>query len=280
MRIDAHQHFWRYEPDAYAWIDDGMAELRRDFLPGDLRPELDGSGIDACVAVQARQDEEETRWLLSLAEQHPWIAGVVGWCDLCAPGLPEALDALAAHPQLVGLRHIVQAEPDDAFLLREDFCRGIAELSPRGLAYDLLIFPHQAPAAIQFAKAFPELRIVLDHLGKPQIKGGSLGEWGAQLRELSRLENVSVKLSGLVTEADWQRWTPAQLTPCLDTALEAFGPERLLFGSDWPVCLLGTDYARWHSLMDSWAAPLADSERAALFGGNAARVYRLETPAP
>ncbi len=280
MRIDAHQHFWRYRPDAYAWIDDGMSVLRRDFLTSDLAPLLDAAQVDACVAVQARQDAEETSWLLSLADEHDWIAGVVGWCDLRAPDVGRALDRLTANPRFVGVRHVVQDEPDPRFLLREDFCHGVAELSGRGLAYDLLIHTHQAPAAVEFAQRFPEQRIVLDHLGKPQVRACVREPWGAHLRQLAACENVSVKLSGLVTEADLECWTPEQLAPYLDTALEAFGCDRVMFGSDWPVCLLATDYARWHATLHNWAGTLSEGEREALFGANAARFYDLKTRTP
>ena len=279
MRIDAHQHFWRYTPDEYAWIGEGMSVLRRDFLPRDLRPELDALGLDACVAVQARQDEDETRWLLSLADEHPWIAGVVGWCDLRADDIERKLEELASHPRLVGVRHVVQDEPDERFLLRDDFCRGIALLAAKGLVYDVLVFPRQLPAAIEFARRFSELPLVLDHLAKPDARAGTLAPWAEDLRALAAHENVCVKLSGLVTEADWKAWTPAGLTPYLDMALEAFGPERVMFGSDWPVCLLASDYARWHAVLMEWSHALSDGERDALFGGNAARIYGLETGA-
>lgn len=280
MRIDAHQHFWRYSQAEYGWIDENLSQLRRDFLPGDLRPELDAAGIDACIAVQARQDEDETAWLLALADEHPWIAGVVGWCDLRSGAVEDALESLRAHDRLVGLRHVVQDEPEDNFLLRADFCRGIERLAGSGLVYDVLVYPRQLPAAVEFAGRFPEQPMVLDHLAKPEVRANRREPWQEHMRALAAHENVAVKLSGLATEADWKAWTPEVLAPYLDAVLAAFGPERVLFGSDWPVCLLATGYARWHAVLRDWSEALSQPERAALFGGNAARIYGLETPAP
>jgi L-fuconolactonase len=276
MRFDAHQHFWRYTPEEYAWITEPLGALRRDFLPGDLRPLLDRHGLDGCVAVQARQTLEETRWLLELAREHPWIVGVVGWIDLCADDAGVQLERLAEDPRLVGLRHIAQDEPDDEFLLRPDFVRGVSLLEPRGLVYDLLVYPRQLPAAIGLARRLPEQAFVLDHLAKPPARERRTQPWAQQLAELARLPNVYCKLSGLVTEADWERWSPRDVTPYLDLALDAFGVERTMFGSDWPVCTLASSYERWYEVFDGWAWMLSPTERAALLGGTAARVYRLE----
>ena len=273
--IDAHQHFWRFDPDAYAWIGPHMERLRRDFLPEDLEPELAGAGLAGCVAVQVRQSEEETRFLLDLAERHPFIRGVVGWVDLCAPDVGEALRRLA-HPKLVGLRHIAQDEPDDRFLLRDDFTRGIAALGPAGLAYDLLVYPRQLGAAVELARRFPGQRFVLDHLGKPDVAHGGRAAWEGAFRSLAALPNVCCKLSGLVTEADWDRWTPADLQPFLDVAYACFGAERLMIGSDWPVCLLASGYARTVAVvMDDLAARPA-AARTAVLGGTAARFWNLD----
>jgi L-fuconolactonase len=280
MRIDAHQHFWRYTPEEYGWIREQLSPLRRDFLPGDLRPLLERHALDGCVAVQARQSLEETRWLLELAEEHPWIRGVVGWVDLCSDQVAEQLDRFAGHARLVGLRHIAQDEPDDAFLAREDFCRGVALLAERDLAYDILVFPHQLPAAIELVRRFPYQTFVLDHLAKPPVRQRQREPWASQLRELARSHNVACKLSGLVTEADWERWRMADLAPYLEIALDAFGVTRVMFGSDWPVCLLAATYERWCEHLEGWSWMLSESERAALLGGNAVRIYNLEDRKP
>src|SRR5688572_10223019 len=219
MRIDAHQHFWRYAPEAYGWIGSSMSALQRDFLPADLQPLLALGGIDACVAVQARQCLAETTWLLELAGEHPWIAGVVGWADLCAEDAAVRIEELARDPKLVGLRHVAQDEPDD-FLLREDFGRGLGHLARHDLAYDILIRARQLPAAIELARRFPAQTFVLDHLGKPAVSRREREPWTSELRALAAQRNVSCKLSGLVTEADWKRWQPRELSPYLNTAVE------------------------------------------------------------
>ena len=274
MRIDAHQHFWRYAASEYAWIDDTMDALKRDFLPGDLEPEIRREGFDGTIAVQACPTLEETRWLLQLAERHVFIRGVVGWVDLRSPDVRAQLRALA-HPKLVGIRHVVQAEPDDRFLLRADFGRGIAALEERGLAYDILIYPRQLPVALEFARRFPGMRFVLDHLAKPEIRRGEIRDWERDLRALATLPQVWCKLSGLVTEADWRSWTPQQLRPCLDAAVEAFGPDRLMIGSDWPVCTLAADYGRTVGVVREALATRPAPEQDAVLGGNALRFWNL-----
>jgi L-fuconolactonase len=218
MYVDAHQHFWHYNPREYGWIDDSMACLRRDFLPADLKPELERNGFQGCVAVQARQTIDETRWLLELAAENPFIVGVVGWVDLQAPDLRAQLEALAANPKLVVLRHIVQSEPDGQFLLGSNFQRGVGMLNEFGLVYDILIYPRHLPVAVEFVQRFPRQRFVLDHLAKPAIREGDFGSWEAGIRKLALLPNAVGKLSGLVTEADWKHWTPEQIRPCLDVA--------------------------------------------------------------
>jgi len=275
-RIDAHQHFWRYEPVEYDWIDASMAPLRRDFLPADLEPELRGAGFDACVAVQARQTLEETRWLLELADRHAFIAGVVGWIDLRAPDLRAQLEPLRGRPKLVGLRHIVQAEPDDRFLLRPEFLRGVAALRDLGLAYDILIYPRHLPAAVEFAQRLEGHRLVLDHLAKPEIRGGEIQRWRRDLRALAESGHVMAKLSGLVTEADWHHWTPEGMRPYLDVAFECFGYERLMIGSDWPVCTLAADYGRTMRVVTDYLRDRPSREQDAVLGGNAARLWRLD----
>lgn len=273
MRIDAHQHFWSYSAEQYGWIvDNGLTALERDFLPEHLRPLLDAQRIDGTIAVQARQSEEETRWLLELAGAHDWIRGVVGWVDLRSPDRSERI-AAQAHPKLVGMRHVVQDEPD-GFMAQPAFREGVRAVGAAGLVYDVLVYGRQMGEAVDLCGAHGDQRLVLDHAGKPEIKGGTgMDAWCAALRSLGAMEHVTVKLSGLVTEADWEGWTEADLVPVLDAALEAFGPKRLMFGSDWPVCTLAAGYERVHEVVEGWASSLADHERAALFGGTALEVY-------
>lgn len=257
MRIDAHHHFWRYNSVEFDWIDDAMQAIRRDFLPADLIPEISDAGV---VTVQARQSDAETRWLLELADRHDWIKGVVGWG-------PAAIE----HPKLKGWRHVVQAEPD-GFLLGKEFNQRIAASN---LVYDILIHERQLPEAIQFVDAHPTKKFVLDHLGKPRIRSGQLDPWRTHLRELARRPNVFCKVSGMVTEADYRAWTEAQLRPFFEVALEAFGPGRLMFGSDWPVCRVACSYAEWQRVVAGWIAALTPAEQLAILGGTATNVYRL-----
>jgi L-fucono-1,5-lactonase len=274
MRIDAHQHFWRYEAAQYPWIDDAMATLRRDYLPADLGPELARAGIDATMAVQACQTAVETEWLLELAATHPFIAGVVGWVDLRSDTVPDTLARLAANPKLVGIRHIVQSEPDDRFLLRSDFCRGIAVLRGFDLPYDILIYPRHLPVAIDFVARFDDQPFVLDHLAKPEIRSGAIETWARNLARLAAAPNVCCKLSGLVTEADWKGWTPDQILPYLDVAFDCFGADRLIAGSDWPVCTVAADYRRTMAVVTDYLERRSPSDREAVLGGNARRVWR------
>jgi L-fuconolactonase len=274
MRVDAHQHFWRYSNEEYGWIDDGMAAIRRDFLPGDLAPLLRDSGIDATVAVQARQAMEETHWLLELARDNDWIAGVVGWVPLTEPAIEETLRRLALNPKFKGVRHVLQGEPD-AFMAREDFNAGVSRLSQFHLTYDLLVLERQLPAAIDFVDRHPNQPIVLDHLAKPMIAAQQFEPWRAKIRELARRPHVSCKLSGMVTEADYSHWTIDHLRPYVETVLEAFGADRVLFGSDWPVCTVASSYGSWVDTVQQLTAELSEDERAGIFGGNAVTLYRL-----
>jgi len=277
--IDAHQHFWRYSPGAYPWIDERMAVLKQDFLPGDLQPLLVAEGLDGCVAVQASQSLDETRFLLELADGHSHVKAVVGWVDLLSPELERQLEGFAARPRLRGIRHIAQDEPDDAWLAREDVIRGVGALARFGLSYDILVFARQLPAAIRLARALPEQPFVLDHVAKPEVAAGRLDPWRAQLSQLAELPNVHCKLSGLITEARWDAWKPDDFRPYLDVVLEAFGPGRLMFGSDWPVCLLAGTYAEVIGLARRAIAALSRDEQAAVLGGNAARFYGIEAAA-
>ena len=252
-----------------------MAALRRDFLPADLRSEMSRASVDACVAVQARQTLEETRWLLELADANPFVAGVIGWVDLEAADAADQLSRFAGHPKLVGVRHIVQSEADDRFMLRPAFRRGISLLEGRDLTYDILIYPRHLPHAAELVSQFPRQRFVLDHLAKPDIRSGELREWEKGLRELATFPLVSCKLSGLVTEANWLRWTPDEIRPYLDIAFDCFGAHRLLAGSDWPVCTVAADYQRTMSLVEDYMTQRPAHERSAVMGENAARLWRL-----
>ena len=276
MRIDAHQHFWRYDQREYGWIDDSMAALRRDFLPADLKPELERNGFQGCVAVQVRQSLEETRWLLELAERNPFIPGVVGWVDLRSPQLRLQLASFAKNSKLVGVRHIVQSEPDERFLLQPDFLRGIAMLEEFGLAYDILIYTKHLQVAAEFVARFPRQRFVLDHLAKPPIKSGAVDTWARGIRELASHPSVCAKVSGLVTEADWQAWKPEDMRPYLDVAFECFGPRRLMIGSDWPVCTVAGSYSRVMDVVKDYIGKYAEEDREAVLGGNAATFWRLK----
>ncbi|MBK9549845.1 MAG: amidohydrolase family protein [Gemmatimonadetes bacterium] len=276
LRIDAHQHFWQYDPVRDAWINDGMAVLRQDFLPADLGPLLAANGIDGCVAVQADQSERETRFLLDLARDYPFIRGVVGWVDLRSPQVGERLAHFADDRHFRGVRHLVQGEPDDEFLLQPDVVRGIGALTPLGLTYDLLLVPRQLRAATQLAAMLPDQRFVLDHIAKPPIKEGVLEPWASDLGALALHPNVYCKLSGLITEAEWGAWKPAQLRQYLDVVVESFGVDRLMWGSDWPVCLLAGSYHEVREVIAEYLVRFSVDERSAIFGGNAATCYGLE----
>lgn len=255
-----------------------MAALRRDFLPEHLKPELEARNFRGSVAVQARQTIEETRWLLELADQSPWTLGVVGWVDLQSRGVGSQLQSFAKHPKLVGVRHIVQSEPDDEFLLRPDFLRGIAALEDFDLAYDILIYTRHLPVAAEFVARFPRQRFVLDHMAKPPIKSGEIDSWADGIRRLAEFPNVHCKLSGLVTEADWERWEPEHIRPYLDVAFDAFTAERLMIGSDWPVCLAAGSYAQVMQVVTDYIAQLDSAARDGVMGGNAQRFWRLKLP--
>jgi L-fuconolactonase len=273
MRLDAHQHFWRYTAEEFGWLTGELARLRRDFLPADLEPELSEAAVDGTIAVQARQSVDETRWLLELASQHAWIRGVVGWVDLRAENVRDELARWSANPGLVGVRHVVQAEPEREFLLRPDFQRGIAALDEFGLAYDLLLFPKHLGPALKLVRAFPDQRFVLDHVAKPVIRAGLLEPWATDLKALAAHENVTCKLSGLVTEAQVRGWKQSDFAPYLEVALEAFGPRRLMIGSDWPVCLAGGSYAQTTGIVRDFIARLTETEQSEVLGGTCTRTY-------
>jgi L-fuconolactonase len=275
MRIDTHQHFWRYNPEEFGWIDDSIAALRRDFLPHDLEPELAAAGFDGSIAVQARQTLEETRWLIDLAASSPFILGVVGWVDLRSPDVRLHLEEFAGNPNMLGIRHIVQSEPDDRFLLQPDFLRGVTVLEEFDLTYDILIYPKHLPVAAEFVQRFPRQRFVLDHLAKPPIKSGDLQPWDSGIRELAKSPNVFCKLSGLMTEADWKNWKPEHIAPYLDVALDSFGPDRLMIGSDWPVCSVAASYSRAMNAVREYLSKYPTDVQNAVLGENAQRFWRL-----
>jgi len=273
MPLDSHVHFWHYNAADYAWIDDTMARLRRDFMPEDALAVMRAARIDACVVVQVRQTLDETRWMLRLADRHPFISGVVGWVDLRSDDLDAQIDSVA-HPKLIGIRHIVQAEPDD-FVLDDRFRRGVERLARHRLAYDILIYARQMPAAIEFASGLPETRLVLDHLGKPDIKRNGFDSWRRDLDRIAAFPNVCAKLSGLVTEADWKHWTVEDLHRYVNAGIDAFGPERVMFGSDWPVCTLAARYEQVVEIVRTAIDERSQSEQDSILGGTARRFWRL-----
>ncbi len=275
MRIDAHHHLWQYNPAEYGWIGPGLEPLARDFLPPDLAPLLKEAGIDGTIAVQARQSVRETEWLLGLADEYPFIKGVVGWVDLQSPDLAAQLARFSAARKLRGVRHVVQDEPDDAFMLRPAFLQGMGMLAAFNLTYDILIFPRQLPAASELASRFPAQRFVLDHIAKPLIKDHILEPWAGGVRRLAGYPNVACKLSGLVTEAAWQRWRYEDFVPYLDVIYAAFGPTRLMIGSDWPVCTVAGSYSQVLDIVYRFVAQFPPAEQAAILGENAARIYQI-----
>ncbi len=275
MKLDSHQHFWKYDAAQYGWMKPAWP-IRRDYLPPDLRPLLARCGLDGAIAVQARQSLEESRWLLELADQHPLIKGVVGWVDLRSERVEDELARFAPHPRFVGVRHVVQDEPDDEFLLRPEFLRGIGKLRQFALRYDLLIFPKQLPAAIELVRRFPDQPFVLDHLAKPFIRDGLLSPWREQICALAEFPNVMCKVSGMVTEAHWQNWRAADFRPYLDVVFTAFGPDRLMLGSDWPVSLLAATYEESFGLVNDYLGQFPAAVRDQVLGANAARFYGVK----
>ena len=275
MRIDAHHHFWQYFPQVQGWIDERMGVLKRDFLPEELWGELKKNGFEGSVLVQTDHKLEETEWFLRLAEQNPFIKGVVGWVDLRSKEVEKQLKDFASNPKFKGVRHIVQSEPDDRFLVGKEFLEGIRVLGDFHLPYDILIYPKQLPAAVELVRKFPKQPFVLDHLAKPEIKDRKISPWKEQIQELAQNPNVYCKLSGMVTEADWKGWKPGDFKPYLEVVFEAFGPSRLMIGSDWPVCLLGGDYTSVMKIVKDYIAGMSKGEQEAILGGNASRFYRL-----
>lgn len=275
MIIDAHQHFWNYDRARHGWIDDRMSAIQRDFLPAELKSIYNQHHIDGCVAVQVEQDESENDYFLNLATQYHFIRGIVGWIDLRSRNIEERLDNYRHIPLMKGFRHIVQGEQDPRFMLGDDFCRGVAALGRHQFTYDILVYHHQLPQVTAFIKKFPEQPFIIDHLAKPAIAKGDIDEWRKHMKTIAGYPQVYCKVSGLVTEADWKTWTYNDLAPYLDTVLGAFGPSRLVYGSDWPVCLVAASYERQYSVVREMIASLSASEKAAILGENAIRFYHL-----
>ena len=277
MIIDSHHHLWKYTPEDYGWMDESMQILKEDYLPLDLEPQLKRSGVSGTVVVQARQTLEETEWLLNLAQRSSFLQGVVGWVDLCSPSLTEQLDKYSPHPKLAGIRHVIHDEPDNDFMLREDFKQGIAQLEKFNLTYDLLLFPRHLQRAAQLVLTFPNQRFVLDHLAKPPIKSGELQPWERDIKELAALPNVWCKLSGMVTEADPLSWKQEDFIPYMAVVLESFGPDRVMLGSDWPVCTLGGAYQEVMEIPLSYISSLSETEQEKIKYQNAIDGYQLQT---
>lgn len=275
MRIDSHQHFWKYNPVKDTWITDDMNILKQDFLPGDLHPLLQHNNIDGCVAVQANQSEAETEFLLQLAQENDFIKGVVGWVDLRADNLEERLEYFSENKKLKGFRHIVQAEPEDDFLLREDFCKGIKMLTKYNFTYDILIFPKQLKNAVAFVKNNPQQPFILDHISKPDFKKGNFSQWEKDIRSIASFPNVYCKVSGMVTESNWNNWKENDFEYCLDVVTEAFGMDRLMFGSDWPVCLVAASYQETANIVHRYYSKFSINEQEKLWSKNAIDFYHL-----
>ena len=276
MIIDSHQHFWNYEPEKHSWIDDEMSVIRRDFLSDDLQKVFDENGVDACVAVQADQTTEETDFLISIAENNNFIKGVVGWADLRSGSIEDDLLKYKKYNVVKGFRHVVQGEQDHNFMLRPEFLNGIELLGKYDLCYDILIFPHQLGAALELVRKFPSQKFVIDHIAKPYIKDGFFEGWAVMMREIAKHQNVHCKISGMITEADYKTWTPEQVHPYMKLVLESFGASRVMYGSDWPVCLVAGNYSMVKALVTDFITDLSQEEQNAIMGGNAAKFYNLK----
>ena len=276
LKIDSHQHFWKYDPVNYGWIDDDMAIIRRDFLPADLQPVLQANNIDGCITVQADQTEAENDFQLANASENNFIKGVVGWVDLQAENVEERLQHYSAFKKFKGLRHVLQGEPERDFMLRPAFLKGIGLLKKYGFTYDILIFPDQLVYSADFVSRFPEQPFVIDHIAKPPIKTKEIDRWSNDIQVFTKFENVSCKVSGMVTEADYKAWKPADFYPYLDVVVETFGPNRLMFGSDWPVCRCAAEYEQMLGIVKDYFAPFSATEQQSIFGGNAVNFYNIK----
>jgi len=274
MKIDAHQHFWQYNAVKHDWIDDSMRVIRKDFLPTQLAPILLANQIEGCVAVQADQTEQETDFLIEQASKNPFIKAVVGWVDLKAPNLVERLAYYQQYSIVKGFRHILQGE-DPSFMLSPEFISGISQLANFGYTYDILIYPKHLSAALELVKQFPNQHFVIDHLAKPFIKDGNIADWKIGMHALAQYSNVFCKISGMVTEADWLNWKEADFTPYLDAVVASFGLERIMFGSDWPVCLVAASYEKMAGVVTNYFSQFSAAEQEMVFGKNAINFYHL-----
>ncbi|MCF8716229.1 amidohydrolase family protein [Joostella atrarenae] len=275
MIIDSHQHFWNYEIEKHSWINDEMKVIRRDFLPKDLKPIYNQHSITGCVAVQADQTLEENDFLLKLAADNNFIKGVVGWLDLQNNNIEKSIEQYASNSLFKGVRHIVQGEEDPNFVLRKSFSNGVSLLEKYQLSYDILVFPHQLGATLEFIERFPNQKFVIDHIAKPYIKDGFYSGWATLINAISKHENVYCKLSGMITEADYKQWNYEQIVPYMELILASFGPKRIMFGSDWPVCLVAGNYNEVKKLVSQFVTRLSNSEQAAFWGENAIEFYNL-----
>lgn len=275
-KIDSHQHFWIFDKVNHSWISDEMAVIQRDFMPADLKPVLEEHEIDGCVLVQVDQTSEENHFQLKNAADHDFIKGVVGWVDLRADDIEEQLSDLVKYEKLKGFRHILQGEADRALMLKPSFLNGISKLQKFGFTYDILIFPDQLVYAADLVKQFPDQLFLLDHIAKPDIKGGQIADWKKDIQRLAEYENVYCKASGMVTEANWDRWQPADFNPYLDVVFEAFGTNRVMFGSDWPVSLVAASYGQLKDLVADYISKFTETEQAMFWGGNATKFYNLK----
>jgi len=276
FRVDAHQHFWVYNQKEYKWIDVSMVKLQRDFLPPHLNKELKRNGIDFCITVQARQTLQETKWLLELAQNNSFIKGIVGWVDLKSNSVERDLEQFTAYKKFKGVRHVLQDEKDDRYMLNSDFKKGISQLEKYGLTYDILIYPRHIKYACALVSEFPQQKFIIDHLGKPLIKEGKIEAWKKDMQELAKADNVFCKLSGMVTEANWNSWKQEDFVPYMETLLGIFGPNRLLFGSDWPVCTVAAKYEQVLGIATHFIHSLSQAEQAHIMGQNAINFYNLE----
>ncbi len=276
MIIDSHHHFWKYDPVEYDWIDEKMKKIRKDFLPGNLEEEIHKSGVNGVVTVQARQCIEETKWLLKMASENDYIKGVVGWLPIANDDFKCHLEQFASHEKLVAIRHVIQGESNENFILGEQFNKGISLLKEYDMVYDILIFERHLPQTIEFVKNHPNQVFVMDHIAKPLIAKNELLPWRENIHKLAQFNNVFCKMSGMITEADFTNWTENQLQPYFDTVIEAFGSDRLMFGSDWPVCLVGVEYKQWFELVKKQVSKLSTDEQNSILGKNAIKAYKLK----
>lgn len=275
MKIDSHQHFWIFDPIRDSWITPEMETIQRDFLPADLKPVLDDNGMDGCVAVQADQSNAETEFLLHLADANDFIKGVVGWIDLKSADLYDRLEVYSQFEKLKGFRHVAQGQPA-GFLLQPDFIKGVKQLAAFDFTYDILIYQNQLMEAYEFAKQLPNVRFVLDHIAKPDIKKEEIETWATGIEKLAELANVNCKISGMVTEADWYTWKKSDFRPYLDVVFNAFGSDRILFGSDWPVCLVAAKYKDMKAIVTDYITSFSQAEQDKIMGNNAVKFYNLD----